>query len=86
MSMNKQKNKNKMKTMLKRFLVTLLTVMTLATGLLATIIVVVAPLHLWWVWAPAGAVSFFVLQPVITNWRETYNNLLGVDDIFEDKK
>jgi len=72
--------------MFKRFLVTLFTVMTLATGLLATIIVVVAPLHLWWVWAPAGAVSFFVLQPVITNWRETYNNLLGVDDIFEDKK
>jgi energy-coupling factor transporter transmembrane protein EcfT len=75
-----------MQTMFKRFLVTLLTVTTLATGILATIIVVVAPLHLWWVWVPAGAISFFVLQPVITNWRETYNNMLGVDDIFEDKK
>lgn len=72
--------------MFKRFLVTLFTVMTLAAGVLATIIVIVTPLHLWWVWIPAGAVSFFVLQPVINYWRETYNNLLGVDDIFEDKK
>jgi hypothetical protein len=83
--MNKHKNKMKMKIMLKRFLVTVLTLMTLATGLLATVIVLVAPLHLWWIWAPAGAISFYILQPVITNWHETYNNLFGIDDMFNDK-
>jgi len=74
-----------MKIMLKRFLVTFLTVATLATGLLATVVFVVTPLHLWWVWAPAGAISFVILQPVITNWHKTFDDMFGLDDMFDDK-
>ena len=79
------KNKNKMKTMFKRFLVTFLTVATLSVGLLATVIFVVTPLHLWWVWAPAGGISFVILQPVITMWHKTYDDMFGLDDMFDDK-
>jgi hypothetical protein len=74
-----------MKTMLKRFLVTFLTVATLATGLLATVVFVVTPLHLWWVWAPAGGISFVILQPVITAWHKTYDDMFVLDDMFNDK-
>jgi len=63
----------------------MLTVITLTTGMLATIIVIAAPISLWWIWIPCAIISYFVFEPVIKNWRETYNNLLGVDDIFEDK-
>lgn len=73
-----------MKLMLKRFLVAFLTIITLTTGMLATIIVIAAPLKFWWIWIPCAVISYAVFEPVITNWRETYNNLLGLDDNFED--
>ena len=85
MSMN-NKTSNKMKTMFKRFLVTFLTVMTLTTGMLSLVVLLFVPKHMFWIWIPCGFISYFVFEPVIANWRETYNNLLGVDDLFDDKK
>lgn len=69
-----------MMIMLKRFLVTFLTVITMTTGMMATIVVIIAPLNFWWIWLPCAFISYFVFEPVITNWKETFNNLLGIDD------
>lgn len=75
-----------MGTMFKRFMVMFLTVTTLTTGMLSVVVLLFVPIHLWWIWIPCGFISYYVFEPVIANWRETYNNLFGLDDIFKDKK
>jgi hypothetical protein len=69
-----------MQTMFKKFIAMMLTVAVLVVGMIATAVVIAMPVTYWWIWLPSAVISYFVFEPVIGQWKETFHNLLGIDD------